>query len=87
MSHAVTSMKNNRALLKNKRSFRDVRNLYQTQLKKTSVDFKQVSPTELARVRKKIIAKAKKEGLKEIGIYILSFLLTISILFAIWKLL
>ncbi len=67
--HATTVMKNNRALLK-KRKIKDMRQLLYEQSGKTELEFKQVSPMELARIKTEIRKKAKKSAQRDLIITI-----------------
>ena len=65
---AVNIVRNNRSLLK-KRKFKDIKNLVIETSGKTELEFKQVSPEELALIKEKIRKKAKKSIQREITIY------------------
>lgn len=86
MSWAVSSTKWNRALLKKKRSFKELRESYiDASGKKTGIAFKEVSAEELILIRKKIRKDARKDAIQQIGIYALCTLLAGVILFlAYW---
>jgi hypothetical protein len=61
-------IKANRTLLK-KRKFKDIKDLVIETSGKTELQFKQVSPEELALIKAKIRKEAKKAAEKEITIY------------------
>lgn len=85
MASAAASLKMNRAMLK-KRSFRDLRESYiDASGKKTGIAFKEISAKELILIRRKIKNDARKDAIRQIGIYVLCTLLAGVILFlAYW---
>ena len=83
MAHAISSLKQNRALLK-KRKFKDLRELYQNEVRKTEVEFKKLDAKEWA-VLKESIKKQHQNNLRiELMIYILSLVITFCILYYIY---
>lgn len=64
----VNSMRANR-LLRKKRKFKDVKSLVIETSGQTELQFKQVSPEELAVIKDKIRKEVKKAAKKEITIY------------------
>lgn len=64
----VNSMRANR-LLRKKRKFKDVKSLVIETSGQTELQFKQVSPEELADIKDKIRKEVKKAAKKEITIY------------------
>ena len=78
----VNAIRNNRLLLK-KRKFKDIKDLVIETSGKTELQFKQVSPEELALIKAKIRKEAKKAAEKEITIYGVCILIVfILIIFA-----
>ena len=53
MSSAITSLRNNRSLLK-KRKFKDAKGLIINKSGKTELEFKSVTPEELERIKNQI---------------------------------
>ncbi|NJB69718.1 hypothetical protein GGR42_000180 [Saonia flava] len=85
MSHAITSLRENRALLRKRRTFKEIREYYANLSGKTRLDFKNVSPEELLIIRNKIIEKAKKDKKKEILISIVALgLVSLFIYLVYW---
>ncbi|TMM57494.1 hypothetical protein FEE95_13510 [Maribacter algarum] len=74
---AITSLKENRALLK-KRKLKDLKTLLYETSGKTELEFKQVSAEELFRIKMEIRTKAKRAAKVEIGIYIGCTIVTLS---------
>ena len=83
-SQPMLVVKANRALLKKRRSYREIRESYIGYTEETKLHFKSLTPFQQKVIRDKIITQAKKDRLKEIYIYFLSFLLAIIILFGIY---
>ena len=77
---AITSLRENRALLK-KRKLKDLKTLLYETSGKTEVEFKQVSDKELLRIKMEIRRKAKHAAQFEIGIYIGCTIVTIAFLY------
>ena len=73
-------IKANRALLKKGRSFTVLRKKYVKFSGDTHLEFKDISAFEKKRIRDRIIARAKRDRLQEIGNYLLSFLLSIVLI-------
>lgn len=82
MVDSANVIRNNRALLK-KPKFKDIKKLVIKVSGKTELEFKQVSPIALARIKKNIRKEAKKAKQRALAIYgILGLLLlTPAILF------
>lgn len=66
---AINVIRDNRSLLK-RRKFKDVKSIFIQTSGKTALEFKQVSPEELAIIKKEIRRKAKEDARKEAGVYI-----------------
>ncbi|MEP3209818.1 MAG: hypothetical protein ABJN95_11545 [Maribacter sp.] len=77
---AITSLRENRALLK-KRKLKDLKTLLYETSGKTEVQFKQVSAEELRRIKTEIRTKAKQAAKVEIAIYVGCTVFTLSFLF------
>ena len=69
-------VKANRALLRKRRSYSEIREAYEGYASDTQLEFKQLTPFEQKKIRDKIIAQAKEDRLKEILIYLCAFLAT-----------
>lgn len=83
--HASGSLKENRALLKKRKSYKTIKERYEGCLKETELKFKNLSDFEKKKIRDNIIKQAKKDKSKEILIYIISFLIISPIIFIfIW---
>ena len=68
IAHAIKTQQDNRALLK-KRKFKDIKKLVHKESGKTELEFKQVSPEEMAFIKKEIRKKAKHARNVEIMTY------------------
>ena len=64
-------IKANRALLRKRNTFKEVKEMYLDSVEKTELEFKKVSPEKLAQIKAEIRRKAKEDAWKEIGIYLL----------------
>lgn len=84
MSHAIQSLKQNRSLLKKSRSFKELRNSYVKLSGDTKIDFKKVSPEEMALIRVKIEAQYQKDLRMEIVRYLVSVVLTLALLYFLY---
>lgn len=80
MLHALKSLKNNRALLK-KRKSRSQNELLLDATGKTKVEFKEVEPEELERIKSEIRKEARKSKIRELIICILVFGIILTWLF------
>lgn len=74
---AITSLRENRALLK-KRKLKDLKTLLYETSGKTELEFKQVSAKELFRIKMEIRRKAKHAARVETGVYIACTIVTLS---------
>ena len=81
MMHAIKSLKENRALLK-RRKIRELKDVL-AENQKTGIDleFKQVSPSELLRIKRNIRRKARERRQREMQYYALACLLIALIAF------
>lgn len=64
-------IKANRALLKKRNTFKEVKEIYLDSAAKTELEFKEVSPEKLAQIKNEIRRKAKEDAWKEAGVYLL----------------
>lgn len=77
---AITSLRENRALLK-KRKLKDLKTLLYETSGKTEVEFKQVFAQELFQIKMEIRRKAKQAAKVETAIYIGCTIVTLSFLY------
>lgn len=75
MSHANQSLKQNRALLR-KSNYRNLKELYLQHSEKSSLEFKEVSPKELADIKSKIRLQHKKNTRKDLVVTLVVVILT-----------
>jgi len=83
MASAILSLKQNRALLK-RRNIRELKDLLYEKSGKTELEFKKVSPKELALIKEKIRKQARKAARHEIIIYFISFALMLLVLLGVY---
>lgn len=77
-------IKANRALLKKRRSFTDLRKEYEGYVGDTQVNFKRLTDFEQKKLKDKIRAKAKRDKLKELYAYILAVLTLVFFVLGLW---
>ncbi|MCL6267406.1 hypothetical protein [Flagellimonas myxillae] len=65
-------VKANRALLRKRRSYSEIREAYEGYTNETQLHFKELTPFEQKKIRDKIIAQAKRDRLMEIRMYFLT---------------
>ncbi|PWL40067.1 hypothetical protein DKG77_04375 [Flagellimonas aquimarina] len=75
-------VKANRALLKKKRTFKEIREAYIGYAGETKLHFKERTPFEQQKIRDKIIGQAKKDRLQEIRNYLAAFFILCLLIFA-----
>jgi hypothetical protein len=80
MASANHSLKQNRALLR-KRKYREVKNLYLKSSGKTELEFKKISPEQLAIIKRKIRIRHKERVRNEIIVSIILIILTCGIFY------
>lgn len=76
---ATSVLRGNRALVK-KRKFKDIKQLLLETSGKTEVEFKEVSPSELERIKAEIRSEARRKSQWELLIYGLCALLLLLLL-------
>ncbi|MEX0313196.1 MAG: hypothetical protein AB3N18_03390 [Allomuricauda sp.] len=74
-SHAKLVLKANRALLRKRQSYSEIREAYDGYVNDTQLHFKDLTPFEQKKIRDKIIEQAKRNRLLEIQNYIGAFLI------------
>jgi len=84
MAYANQSLKQNRSQLK-KRSFRDTKKLMKSYSGKSTLEFEQIDPKELLKIKKEIRLNAKKEYKKLLVVYIISGTITIILTLIIFN--
>ena len=85
-SHATKSLKNNKALLKKRRSYCEVRQAYEGHLKGTELKFKELSQFEQKKIRDTIIAEAKKERKRQLTASFFSLVILGLLSYALYRL-
>lgn len=85
-AQANNIVKANRALLKKKRTFREMRDSYVGYLEDSKLQFKELTPFEQQRIRDKIIVQAKRDKAHNIKMGFITFLILCLIIFGIYKL-
>lgn len=63
-------VKANRALLRKRNTFKQVKEIFWDTAKTTELEFKEVSPEKLEQIKAEIRREAKEDAWKEAGIYI-----------------
>ncbi|MDC6365309.1 MULTISPECIES: hypothetical protein [Flavobacteriaceae] len=84
-SQPMLVVKANRALLKKRRSFKEIREAYDGYLNETQLQFKELTPFEQKKIRDKIIRQAKKDRLDEIKISLLALVVLVVLCFGIYS--
>ena len=74
-SQPMLVVRANRALLKKRKSYKDIRSEYEGYLPNTKLKFKELTDFEKKKIRDKIREQAKRDRLEEIKIYVLTFLI------------
>ena len=85
-AQANNIVKANRALLKKKRSFREIKDSYVGYLQDYELKFKELTPFEQQKIRDKIIAQAKRDKALNIKMGFIAFFVLCLIIFGIYKL-
>ncbi|WP_420320701.1 hypothetical protein [Flagellimonas sp.] len=74
-------VKANRALLRKRRSYSEIREAYEGYTNDTQLHFRELTPFEQKKVRDKIIAQARRDRLQEIRNYLGAFLILCLLIF------
>ncbi len=85
-SQPMLVIKYNRALLK-KRKIKELKELVRKTSGKTALEFKKITPEEMAIVNEKIRAQHRKNIRNRFTIYIISTLLTLALIFSAYLIL
>ncbi|RYC52192.1 hypothetical protein [Flagellimonas olearia] len=83
-SQPMLVVKANRALLRKRPSYKDVRKAYDGYLNETQLHFKELTPFEQKKIRDKIIEQAKRDRWEEIKIYFISLFILCAIIIGIY---
>lgn len=83
-SQPMLVVKANRALLRKRKSFKDIREAYNGQLNNSKLQFKELTPFEQKKIRDKIRRQARRDKLIEIQIYIISLFLVLVLSLGIY---
>ncbi|MDC6388066.1 hypothetical protein PP182_05210 [Maribacter sp. PR1] len=73
-------VKANRALLKKRRSYSDIRAEYKDLTSKTQLKFKELTPFQQKLIRDRIRKQAKKDNIYNLRVTVLSVILILSVL-------
>ena len=84
MAYANQSLKLNRGQLRG-RSFRDMKDLMKSYSGKTTLEFDEIAPEELFKIKEKIRSKAKREQQKQFLVYVITAITTIIIISIIFQ--
>jgi hypothetical protein len=71
-SQPMLVVKANRALLRKRPSYKDIRRAYEGYIHETQLQFRELTPFEQKKIRDKIIEQARRDRLEEIKIYFLA---------------
>lgn len=69
-NHAARTIKANRALLKKRRSYGEIREAYEGYISDQNLQFKELTLFEQKKIRDKIIHQAKRDKIQEIKLYV-----------------
>ncbi|WP_127018858.1 hypothetical protein [Flagellimonas beolgyonensis] len=70
-------VKANRALLRKRRSFKEIREAYEGYLGDSELKFKELTPFEQKKIRDKIIEQAKKDRIEKAQHYLIALFLVV----------
>lgn len=83
-SSAIHATKQNRALLKKRKSFKDIRNLYGDTSKSSGVPYQELSDLDKKKIKLKIKAQLKLNKQKEIKIYLAAIGVSFVLIYAFY---
>ena len=78
--HSMPVIKANRALLKKRRSYSDIRAEYKDLTSKTQLKFKELTPFQQKLIRDRIRSQAKKDTIYNLWVTVLSVILILFVL-------
>ena len=85
-SQPMLVVKANRALLRKRRSYKDIRKSYIGYVSEGDLKFKELTPFEQQKIRDKIIAQAKRDKAHNIKMGFIAFFVLCLIIFGIYNL-
>ncbi|MEL6304779.1 MAG: hypothetical protein AAFQ20_08330 [Bacteroidota bacterium] len=83
-SQPMLVVRANRALLKKRKSFKEIREAYENYAGEGKLHFRELTPFEQKKIRDKIITQARKDRIQEIKQYGYAFVLLCLIVLAIY---
>ncbi len=86
-SQPMLVVKANRALLRKRKSFKDVRESYVGYVREAKLEFKKLTPFEQKKIKDKIRAQAKRNRLHELKTSLISLFILVLIIFGVYLLL
>lgn len=84
MAQANQSLKQNRGQLRG-RNFRDMKDLMRSYSGKTILEFEKIDPEELLKIKEKIRINSKRVQQKQVVLYIISVLITFTLITIIFQ--
>ena len=78
-SQPMLVVKANRALLRKRRSFKEIREAYDGYVNDTELKFRELTPFEQKKIRDKIIQQAKRDRWLEIQNYFFALLILVAL--------
>ncbi len=85
-SQPMLVVKANRALLRKRRSFKEIREAYEGYVSDSELKFKELTPFEQKKIRDKIIQQAKRDRWLEIQNYFIALLILVVLGFLFYAL-
>ncbi|WP_422858020.1 hypothetical protein ACOKFD_11245 [Flagellimonas sp. S174] len=73
-SQPMLVVKANRALVKKRRSYSEIREAYKGYARDIQLEFKELTPFEQKKIRDRIIAQARRDKIQEIKHFVYAFL-------------
>ncbi|SHG54248.1 hypothetical protein [Flagellimonas flava] len=83
-SQPMLVIKANRALLRKRRSYSEIRDAYNGYTDDLKLHFKELTPFEQKKIRDKIIAQARRDKMLEIRAYFISLVILCVLFFGIY---
>lgn len=84
MAQANQSLKQNRGQLRG-RNFRNMKDLMRSYSGKTILEFEKIDPEELLKIKEKIRINSKRVQQKQVVLYIISVLITLTLITIIFQ--
>jgi hypothetical protein len=79
-THATSVVKSNRALLKRRQSYKNIREQYDNYSQKTKLSFVELTPFQQKLIRNKIIKKAKQDSIRDFKISVIALFVILGFL-------